>query len=126
MISKEVYRLFKPGVMNSLAKEFIGEAIGTFILVFSGCSAIMISIVHEGSLNIFSIAAIWGIAVAVSINLFGRFCSAHFNPAVSLGMAIIGKLDRNRLLSYFLAQMAGATTGAVSLYYIVCEANKGI
>lgn len=47
--------------------SFLGELIGTLILVFFGCGSIAVTILFSSHSGLFQIAAIWGIGVALAI-----------------------------------------------------------
>jgi glycerol uptake facilitator-like aquaporin len=49
----------------------------------------------------------------VIITIFAPICGAHFNPTVSLVMAIRGNLDRREALAYMLVQIVGGCLGAL-------------
>lgn len=105
--------------MRSSSKEFIGEAAGTFILVFLGCGAVAVSILFNGLPHIAAIAAVWGIAVIIAIYAVRSVCGAHFNPAVSIAMVIAGRFQKRKLVLYFIAQFFGAMAAALALYAIL-------
>ena len=105
--------------MSGSFKEFLGEAAGTFILVFLGCGAVGVSILFNWLPNIVAIAAVWGAAVMIAICAVRSVCAAHFNPAVSVAMTVAGRLQRRKLLLYFLAQFTGAMSAALLLYVLL-------
>ena len=85
------------------------EFIGTFALVFFGCGAI------ANGLPPTSVAIAFGLAVAVMIYALGHISGAHFNPAVSIAFAAGRHLPWTRAATYTLAQILGATAGALTL-----------
>ena len=54
-----------------------------------------------------------GAILVVIITIFAPICGAHFNPTVSLVMAIRGNLDRREALAYMLVQIVGGCLGAL-------------
>jgi glycerol uptake facilitator len=58
----------------------------------------------------------WGIAVAIAVYAVGRISGAHLNPAVTIGLATIGKFPWASVPSYIVAQMVGAFAGAVLVW----------
>lgn len=105
--------------MRSLLHEFLGELAGTFIVVFLGCGAVGVALLFNGLPHITAIAAVWGIAVAIAIYSFRSVCGAHFNPAISVAMAIAGRFEKRKLLWYFMAQLTGAMLAAIALYLLL-------
>lgn len=58
----------------------------------------------------------WGFAVMVPACIFGRASGAHFNPALTLALALDGSFDWAMLPGYWLAQFAGAFAGACLVF----------
>jgi MIP family channel proteins len=90
------------------------EALGTFALVFFGCGAIAVN-AGGGGLGHTGIALAFGLVIAVSIYALGHICGAHFNPAVSVGFAVGRHFPWSRAATYSIAQVTGATIGALVL-----------
>jgi MIP family channel proteins len=92
----------------------VAEFIGVFALVFAGCGAIAV-----GKLPDTGVAIAFGLAIAVMIYALGHISGAHFNPAVSIGFAIGRHFPWTRVLTYAIAQVAGAVAGALVLRAIL-------
>lgn len=105
--------------MNRLAAEFIG----TFGIVFAGTGAIVINQETHGSITHLGIAITFGLIVLSMIYAFGDVSGAHFNPAVTLAFASIGRFEWIRVPAYLGAQLAGALA-ASGLLRILFPANK--
>ncbi len=58
------------------------------------------------------ITAGWAFGVTVAVYAVGTFSGAHINPAVTIGLASIGKLAWASVPVYIAAQMLGAFLGA--------------
>ncbi len=99
-------------------KEFLGELLGTFILVLFGCSSIAVSILFDGHSGLFQVALIWGIGVTLAIYLTRHLSCAHINPAVTISMAIAKKMDIRKLPVYLLAQFIGAFIAGFAVYLL--------
>ncbi len=91
---------------------FLAELIGTFALVFVGCSAIVVSDIHPAAVNSMGIAAVFGLVVMSMIYAVGNVSGAHFNPAVSIAFTVAGRLPKEKLISYIMAQCLGAIFAA--------------
>lgn len=98
-----------------MIKESVGEFLGTFILVFIGCSSVAIAVLF-GSLNLLEIALIWGAGVALAIFTVRKICPAHLNPAVSVAMVVFGNLAWKKLPVYLVAQLLGAIVAGLAVY----------
>jgi glycerol uptake facilitator protein len=73
-------------------QEFIGEAGGMFLLVLFGCGSVAVSVLFGSHSGLMQVALAWGIGVALAIYLTRHLSCAHLNPAVSLSMALSGRM----------------------------------
>ena len=96
----------------------LGEALGTFILVFIGCSSVAVSTLGMGLSNLWQVAIVWGIAVSLAIYAVRSFCPAHLNPAVSLAAYLEKKINPTELLVFSMAQLIGALIAGVVVYLV--------
>ena len=96
--------------------EFIGETLGTFILVLFGCGAVAISILFGAYEGLMQIALAWGIGVTLAIYLTRHISCAHLNPAVSLAMVIAKRMPLQKLPTYVLGQFLGAFLAGLTIY----------
>ena len=87
---------------------FLGEALGTFILVLFGCGSVAVSVLFDAHHGLMQVALAWGIGVALAIYLTRHLSCAHLNPAVSLAMVFGGRMSPRKLPVYLSAQFAGA------------------
>jgi MIP family channel proteins len=99
----------------SLPQRLGAEAIGTFMLVFAGCGAIVISADRGGAISHEGIAASFGLVIMVSIYALGHISGAHFNPGVTLAFAVVRHFQLREVLPYWLAQFGGAFGAALLL-----------
>lgn len=104
----------KASVSN--AQRLFGELLGTALLlaVVIG-SGLMAERLSGGNVAVAllanTLATVGGLYVLIEV--FGPVSGAHFNPAVSLAMALRGELPWTRLAGYVPAQLLGAALGAV-------------
>ncbi|WP_317609761.1 MIP/aquaporin family protein [Streptococcus canis] len=99
--------------------NFIGELLGTFILVLLGDGVVSACVLNKTKAQNSGWIAIvlgWGIAVTVAVYISGFMSGAHLNPAVTLAMAAVGSLPWSQVLTYLAAQFLGAMLGALILY----------
>ncbi|MBU4335002.1 MAG: aquaporin [Actinobacteria bacterium] len=95
------------------------EAFGTFVLVLAGVGVAIyagLSGIGGGPL---AVALAFGLALAVGIAAVGRVSGGYFNPAVTLGAVIAGRLPLVRLLPYWGAQVIGGLGGALIAFVAV-------
>ncbi|MEM7068300.1 MAG: aquaporin Z [Pseudomonadota bacterium] len=102
--------------MNKLA----AEAFGTFWLVFGGCgSAVLAAAFPEVGIGLLGVSLAFGLTVLTMAYAVGGISGGHFNPAVSVGLAVAGKFEWGELPKYAAAQVIGGALGAFVLYLIV-------
>jgi glycerol uptake facilitator protein len=97
-------------------REFIGEALGTFLLVLFGCGSVAVSVLFGAHQGLMPVALAWGIGVMLAIYLTRHLSCAHLNPAVSLAMVVSGRMPIRKLPVYVIAQFAGAVLAGLVLY----------
>lgn len=91
---------------ENLAKYLV-EFIGTFFLVFTVASVVLL-----GGNGVIGPLAI-GFALMIMVYAGGHISGGHYNPAVSLAAAIRGALSWAQLLPYWIFQVAGAACAAL-------------
>jgi MIP family channel proteins len=91
--------------------KFLAELIGTFGLIFFGAGAILQQNATQ-AVGITGIAVAHGLAILVGAYAFGHISGAHFNPCVTFGSAVIRRISWAEAVSYWIAQLAGASLAA--------------
>jgi len=87
--------------------KYIAEFIGTFFLVLTiGCTGI------GAGAGVIAPLAI-GAALMVMVYAGGHISGGHYNPAVTVGILIRGKLQAADAVPYWIAQFAGAAVAAL-------------
>jgi len=99
----------------SLAGQCLAEFVGTFIVILIGDGAVAAAVMTN-QLDGWGVAMMWGLAVTFGIYVAGPVSGAHFNPAVTITMAVFRDFPRSRILPFILSQIAGAFTGAAAVY----------
>lgn len=93
-----------------MRKRYLAEFIGTFVIVFVPVAVAAIGSLSDAPAPGLLLAAFAsGLPVLAMISAFGPISAAHFNPAVTLGFALVGRFSWRHVLPYWLAQFAGAT-----------------
>jgi MIP family channel proteins len=101
--------------MSQEARKFLAEMIGTFALVLFGAGAIMQQVTTQ-SVGTTGIAVAHGLAILVGIYAFGHISGGHFNPSVTFGMLVTRRIGFGGAISYWIAQLLGASIGAGVLF----------
>jgi len=99
----------------SLAGQCLAEFVGTFIVILIGDGAVAAAVMTN-QLDGWGVAMMWGLAVTFGIYVAGPVSGAHFNPAVTITMAVFRDFPRSRILPFILSQIAGAFAGAAAVY----------
>lgn len=103
-------------------KSAVAEAIGTFALIFIGVLSISganLGGAPEGIVNLASIALAHGLTITVMVAALGAISGGHFNPAVTFGFVVTGRMNPIMGLIYWLAQLAGASAAGLLLVALV-------
>ena len=91
----------------------LAEFLGTFYLCFAGIAAILCNTPSVGgNSGLLGIALAHGLALSVAVNVFGGESGAHFNPAVTCGFLVTGRIKTDLAFAYIGAQLLGATVAA--------------
>jgi len=101
-----------------MIRNFFGEILGTFILVFFGCGVGGVSVLFGAHNGLFQVAAVWGIGVTLAIYASRYLSCAHLNPAVTIAMAVAKRMNPKKLPVYISAQFLGAFLAAACLYVL--------
>ncbi|GEL67139.1 MIP/aquaporin family protein [Marinilactibacillus psychrotolerans] len=103
------------GDMLTIFSEFLG----TMILILLGdgvVAAVSLKKSKAEGAGWVAITMGWGAGVAMAVYIAGFMGPAHLNPAVTLGMAMIGNLEWAMVIPFILAQTTGAIVGAVLVW----------
>lgn len=100
-------------------EQYIAEFVGTAILILLG-DGVVANVLLKNSKGEASgwivITFGWAMAVAIAVYTVGAISGAHINPAVTIGLAVIGEFPLADVPGYIVAQMLGAMTGAALVY----------
>jgi aquaporin Z len=103
----------------TLTKRALAELIGTFWLVFGGCgAAVLAAKFPEVGIGYVGVALAFGLSLLSGAYALGAVSGAHFNPAVTVGVAVAKRMALRDVVPYVVAQVLGAIVGAVVLYAI--------
>ncbi len=106
-----------------MSKKLAAEFFGTFWLVFGGCgTAVLAAGFPQLGVGFVGVALAFGLTVVTMAYAVGGISGGHFNPAISFGVAIAGRLSWAELIPYWVSQVVGGTAGAAVLYVIASGA----
>lgn len=93
---------------------YISEFVGTALLLLLGTSVVAnVNLTKSGMKGggVVVITVAWGLAVMIPAYIFGAASGAHFNPALTVALAVNGTFDWGMVPGYIIAQMAGGFVG---------------
>lgn len=96
-------------------QKWTAEFLGTFLLVFGGAGTAIFAGGHVGFLGV---AFAFGLTVLVGVYAFGPISGGHFNPAVSVGLAVAGRFSWKDVPGYAIIQTVAAIVAGGALYVI--------
>lgn len=103
-----------------MTQKLMAEFFGTFWLVFGGCGAAVFAAgIPDLGIGFLGVSLAFGLTVLTMAYAVGHISGGHFNPAVSLGLLLAGRMEGKDLIPYWIAQVLGATGAAVALYVIL-------
>ncbi len=102
------------------AQRYLAEFIGTFALLLFGDGAAVFSLwgssdFLDPNARAILISAAFGITVLGGAYAFGEISGGHFNPAVTLSMALSKRMPARDVLPYVVAQVAGGLVGVLTI-----------
>lgn len=102
-------------------RRIVAEAVGTFVLVFGGVGAAVISGDVIGALGV---AFAFGLALLAMAYAVGPISGCHINPAVTMGLLVAKKITPPEAVRYWIGQVVGAILAAFVLFVVV-KAQRG-
>jgi aquaporin Z len=101
--------------MYSMRQRLAAELFGTFWLVLGGCGTAVIAgsiVKNEG------VALAFGLTVVTMAYAVGHVSGGHFNPAISVGLAMGRRFDWREVAPYVVTQIVGAILASAVLFVI--------
>lgn len=86
-----------------MSKKYLAECIGTFGLSF----VVLAAVGFTGALPV-GVPVIAGLALALFVYTIGPISGCHINPAVTLGLLSVNKIETKAAVGYIAAQIVGA------------------
>jgi aquaporin Z len=102
------------GMNEPLVRRLGAEFLGTFVLVFAGCGAAILDAGNKG-IDLLGVALAFGVAVMVMVYAVGAISGGHFNPAVTVGLALARRFPWADVIAYIVVQVVAALIAALVL-----------
>jgi len=106
-------------INTTIMTPLIGEFVGTMFLIILGDGVVACVLLNKSkgqNSGWIVITAGWAFAVFIGVAVVARISGAHINPAVSIGLAVVGAFPWGQVPGYIIAQMLGAFVGGVIVY----------
>lgn len=110
--------------MPVIARRATAEILGTFMLVFFGCAAVVMETFPGARYGAIGIALIHALALAIGVTLTMRISGGHLNPAVTAGLLVVRRISPRDAAVYIAAQLVGALF-AVAVAKWILPSNVG-
>ena len=111
--------------LGSDPRKIAAEFVGTFALVFAGCGAVAANVMTQGAVGHIGISLTFGLTVCAMIYATGHISGAHFNPAVTIAFAAVGRFPWREVPAYVLGQCLAAVVAAGALAFVTQGADLG-
>jgi len=105
------------GLLQSWIRPLLAEFIGPFALTFLGAGSIMMAVTQgfgDGG-TLVMVALAHGLAIGLMVAAAGHISGGHYNPAVTIGLWVGGKIGAMKAVGYIAAQLLGAVVAALIL-----------
>lgn len=87
-------------------KKYVAEMVGTFVLTFLGCGTAMFLGCNTPA-GVVGTAIAFGLAVVAMAYTIGEISGCHINPAITLGVALSGRMSWKDACGYWVGQIIG-------------------
>lgn len=112
--------------MSTLSRRFVAEMIGTFALVFFGCASVITNAYPGTNVGLVGVALAHAVALAIGVSFAMPISGGHLNPAVTLGLMSVGKVDARTGAVHLAAQVLAALLAALALQAFFPEEIAGV
>lgn len=102
--------------MNTTVKQLLGEFFASLFLGYLGLGVVVSMVVYGSVTGMLQFGLTYAFVIACVVAVFNAVSGAHFNPAVTLGLAAWGYFPKKMVLPYWLMQFLGWGAGAALLY----------
>jgi len=102
------------------ARKYLAEFFGTFLFMALGYTSVQAA-ANAGIPPLVVVPFAFGLGLLAAIFAFGHISGGHFNPAVTVGMALDGRTTPIDAVGYIVAQVLGAIAAAAVLLVAISQ-----
>ena len=95
-------------------RKYIAEALGAYALTLAVLTALATAAADKTPVPVIA-----GLALGLLVYSLGPISGAHLNPAISIGLFMINKLNLKDMIIYIVAQFAGAWLAFMTAHYLI-------
>ena len=99
--------------MTARTASYLAEFLGTFVFILLGAGSVAVNAATGGQLGLLGIALAHGIGILTMVYAFYHVSGAHFNPAVTISMWAVRRIETKKMIGYIIVQLAGATLACI-------------
>ncbi len=104
---------------HTMSQRLSAEFLGTFVLVFGGCGAAVLAAgVADVGIGFLGVSLAFGLTVLTMAYTVGHVSGGHFNPAVTLGLAMGKRFRWADVVPYVVTQVVAAVVASAVLYVV--------
>ena len=106
-------------------KKYVAEALGTFVLTFLGCASAMFIGCGEPA-GVVGVAIAFGLTVVAMAYTIGGVSGCHINPAITLAVALSGRMSWKDACGYWVGQIIGGIIAGALLMLVAGMVGKDL
>ena len=106
---------FKQETMSTNSyNKYVAEFLGTLVLVLMGCgSAVLAGSNGTTGVGLLGISFAFGLSVIAMAYTIGHISGCHINPAITIGMVVVGRMKGAESIGYIISQILHLSTAVV-------------
>ena len=105
--------------------KYVAEFLGTLVLVLMGCgSAVLAGSNGTTGVGLLGISFAFGLSVIAMAYTIGHISGCHINPAITIGMVVVGRMKGAESIGYIISQILGGLAGA-GILLLIAEGKPG-
>ena len=115
---------------ENMARVGVAEFLGTFFLVLAGTATATAAVLNKSiagtPADSLAVAVAFGFVLVALVGSFGHISGAHFNPAVTLSLAVTKKFPWKYVPVYLITQFAGAVAASAVVLFAFGNTAKTV
>jgi len=102
--------------------KLAAELLGTFVLVFAGLTT---AVIAGGQVHNVGVAMAFGLSLLAMAYALGPVSGCHINPAVTLGMLVVRRMNLKLAIGYWISQAIGGIVASGVVLFLATHAPGG-